>query len=102
MPFGPICRPAPISAKASAASSTRTEKPCRANAIAAASPPIPPPAISTGIPEATTKPPRFLLQSAGLAQIVGIETIGWIRLLGAQIGIVHVERGAIGAYDLIV
>jgi len=46
--FGPSCTPAPISPIWAACSSTLTGYPRRESASAHASPPIPPPAISTG------------------------------------------------------
>src|SRR5881227_495160 len=47
-PFGPSWMPAPISPSCGACSSTLTENPRRVSASAAARPPIPPPATSTG------------------------------------------------------
>src|SRR5258706_4214249 len=46
--FGPNWMPAPISPSCGACSSTLTEKPRRTKASATATPPMPPPATSTG------------------------------------------------------
>src|SRR5690606_27423253 len=55
--FGPSCTPAPISPIGAACSSTLTGYPRRESASAHASPPIPPPAISTGAWPRTTAGP---------------------------------------------
>ncbi len=47
--LGATCRPTPTSPNSRACSSTSERKPCRASASAQASPPMPPPAIATGL-----------------------------------------------------
>src|SRR5690606_595537 len=97
--LGESWMPAPTSSSFSARSKMETENPRRARHSAAVRPAMPAPAMAT-CREGAAMPAPLYAASGGGAGVVG-HALG-PRLVGAERGVVAIERRAIGADELVV
>src|SRR5690606_31368605 len=96
--LGESCSPAPASCSSGACSSAWTEKPLRANAIAAASPAMPAPATTIWRRRCTSIALIPLSASGSARRIEAASRLGLVCL---QLWIVDIERRTIAADDLV-